>query len=324
MRSFFYSLIFILVSSTTFIASASEYIDNSKIKPQKAILVTGASSGIGEQIAITLSKNGYYVYAGARKGRDLDRLSKIENMQGIRLDVTKPDQIIEAVEHISKEGRGLYGLVNNAGVFLFDPLIEISERDMQFIFDVNVMGPYRVTKAFAPLIIQSKGRITTTGSVAGLFSSQMFGPYGMTKHAVEAFTDALAQEMKKFDVRVSIVEPGNFRSNIMKNMKKRLEAIDQGEINTQYRNEINRMASFTKVDRSHHASPKPVAEAVLHFMNSKQPKLRYLVTPNQQEADFAINLYLQKLVDLNTGHEHSKSNEELGAMLDELLTGKKQ
>lgn len=324
MRSFFYLLIFILVSSTTFIASASEYIDNTEIKSQKAILVTGASSGIGEQIAITLSKNGYYVYAGARKGKDIDRLNKIENMQGIRLDVTKPDQIIEAVEHITKEGRGLYGLVNNAGVFLFDPLIEISEGDMQFIFDVNVMGPYRVTKAFAPLIIQSKGRITTTGSVAGLFSSQMFGPYGMTKHAVEAFTDALAQEMKKFGVSVSIIEPGNFRSNIMQNMQNRLDAIDKGEHNTQYRDEISRMASFTKADRSHHASPEPVAEAALHFMDSERPKLRYLVTPNQQEADFAINRYLLKLVDLNADHDHSKSNEELGAMLNKLLTGKKQ
>lgn len=324
MRSLLYSFILAISISITGCVTAADSMPLSvsakDTDVKKAILVTGASSGIGEQIAITLSQNGYYVYAGARKEKDLARLNKIPNMQGIRLDVTKQDEIDAAVRKVQAEGRGLYGLVNNAGVFLFDPLIEISERDMQFIMEVNVMGPYRVTKAFAPLIIADKGRITTTGSVAGLFSGQMFGPYGMTKHAMEAYTEALAQEMKKFDVQVSIVEPGNFRSNIMKNMQKRLDAIDSGKRDSQYRDEIARMANFTKTDRSHHASPEPVANAVLSFMSSDQPKLRYLVTPNQDEADYAITRSLKKIVELNHGHEHTKSDSEMSDTLKKLLS----
>lgn len=296
---------------------ASESLEGS---PKKAILVTGASSGIGHQIALTLADNGYFVYAGARKGKDIAALSKLKNIQGVRLDVTVQDDIDNAVQYIKAAGRGLYGLVNNAGVFVYDPLIEISEKDMAFVNNVNVMGPYRVSKAFAPLIINSRGRITTIGSVSGLFAGKLFGPYSMSKHSMEAYSEALAGEMAKFDVQVSIVEPGNFRSNIMKNMEKRLKSIDEGERETQYRDEISRLASFVKSDRSHHASPTPVANAVVNFMSSENPKFRYLVTPNKREADYAIKRSLQKIIELNGGHEFSLKNEELINMLQSLLT----
>ncbi len=286
---------------------------------QKAVLVTGASSGIGKRIALTLAEQGFFVYAGARKAEDIEALSALKNVQGIRLDVTRQEEIDAAVTTIRQSGRGLFGLVNNAGVFLFDPLIEISERDMQFVMDVNVFGPYRVTKAFAPLIIESRGRITTTGSVAGIFSSGLFGPYGMSKHAMEAFTEALAWEMRKYDVQVSIVEPGNFRSNIMKNMQRRLEQLQRGERQSAYQDEIARFASFTKADRSHHADPKPVADAVVHFFTADRPKLRYLVTPNAQETTLTLTRSLQKTIQLNQGQRFSKSRDELVAILDELL-----
>ena len=181
---------------------------------QKAVLVTGASSGSGRVIAETLAARGYYVYAGARKQADLDALNEIENIHAIRLDVTIQSEIDAAVEAVRQEGKGLYGLVNNAGVAVLGPLIEIPESDIEFVFDVNVYGPYRVTKAFAPLIIESQGRITTTGSISGILSSQFYGPYSMSKHAMEAFTDSLAAEMTKFDVKVSIIEPGRRMASV--------------------------------------------------------------------------------------------------------------
>jgi len=287
--------------------------------PQKAVLVTGASSGLGYRIATTLADHGYYVYAGARKPADIARLNKNDNMEGIRLDVTRLEEINAARAYVERAGRGLYGLVNNAGVFLYDPLIEVTEEDMAFIANVNVMGPYRVTKAFAPLLIESRGRITTIGSVAGLFSGRLFGPYGMTKHAVEAYSEALSSEMEKFGVEVSTIEPGNFRSKIMANMKQRLESIDRGEKQTRFRDEFAKMASFVRSDRSHHADPLPVAQAVLEFMTVKAPKLRYLVTPNRRESDYTIKRALQKVVQLNQGHAFSMTNTELRRLLETLL-----
>lgn len=267
----------------------------------KAILVTGASSGLGKAIADKLAAEGVFVYAGARKAKDIEELSKQKNMLGVRLDVTKQADIDAAVKLIEEQGRGLYGLVNNAGVFIYAPLIEASESEMQFVMDVNVMGPYRVTKAFAPLIIESKGRISSTGSIAGLMAGPMFGPYSMSKHAIEAFTDSLAAEMAKFDVQVSVVEPGNFNSNIMKNMRKRQAVLAQESSSTLFAKEYERMTGFTKEDRSGQKDPAPVANAIFHAMFSEQPKQRYLVAPNQAEVDLALDRVKKRLNQLRDG-----------------------
>ncbi|MGB5334940.1 MAG: SDR family oxidoreductase, partial [Woeseiaceae bacterium] len=181
---------------------------------QKAVLVTGASSGIGLNAAKTLAANGYFVYAGARKQADLDALNEIPNVQSVRLDVTRQDEIDAAVETVRKGGKGLYGLVNNAGILVTGPMTEIEEDELNWILNVNVVGVFRVTRAFAPLIIESRGRISNISSISGVLSGMFWGPYSMSKHALEAYTDALAEEMALFDVKVSSINPGNYRSKI--------------------------------------------------------------------------------------------------------------
>ena len=117
----------------------------------RAVLVTGATSGIGRTITERLSRQGFFVYAGARSAKDISELSALPNVQGVRLDVTSLTDIATAVEEIRRGGRGLYGLVNNAGILVIAPLIEASDKDIDDIFGVNVYGPLRVTRAFAPL-----------------------------------------------------------------------------------------------------------------------------------------------------------------------------
>lgn len=285
---------------------------------QKAVLVTGASTGIGRNIAEKLAAEGHYVYAGARKPGDIAALSAIENIQGIRLDVTVQAEIDAAVEHISKEGRGLYGLVNNAGVAVLSPLIETSEEDMQFQMDVNLFGPYRVTKAFAPLIIDSKGRITTTGSISGILSGQMFGPYSMSKHAVEAFADALAAEMRQFDVAVSVIEPGNYNSRIMNSLKERMSQQNMSAEGSRYKETIDAINERSG-DRSNFKEPDEVSAAVLHFLFDDNPKRRYMVVPNESEAEITIRKAIEELVQLNERHSYSYDRDELIALLDEAL-----
>ena len=315
MKQLFLLVITCLLSLST---SALE-ADKSGPAAQRAILVTGASSGIGKEIALTLARRGFFVYAGARKASDIEALNSIDNVRGVRLDVTVQADIDAAVDTIEESGRGLYGLVNNAGVFVFDPLIEASERDMKFVMDVNVLGPYRVTKAFAPLLIEHRGRITTIGSLSGIFSGPLMGPYGMSKHAVESFTDSLADEMSKFGVQVSDVEPGNFRSNIMENMQRRHERFDSGEKSSLFEEEITRFAGFTQSDRSRHLPPTPVAEAVYDFMTSAAPKRRYLVAPNAREAKYAIRRALQRVEELNRDQPFTLSRKDLIDLLHEIL-----
>ncbi|MBT8151859.1 MAG: SDR family NAD(P)-dependent oxidoreductase, partial [Gammaproteobacteria bacterium] len=190
---------------------------------QKAVLVTGASSGLGLKMTEVLSKNGFFVYAGVLHKHEMKVMNEMDNVAAVQFDVRKPRQINKAVKFVEKQGRGLYGLINNAGVAVFGPMLEMPMEQLHYQMDVNVFGPFRVTQAFAPMIMQSKGRIVTTGSIAGIRTSPMFGAYGMSKHAIEAYTDALAQEVARFGVSVHLIEPGNYASNIGNAAKKLIE-----------------------------------------------------------------------------------------------------
>ena len=288
---------------------------------RKAVLITGASSGIGRNMAETLAREGYFVYAGARKQADIDELSAIENIEGIRLDVTVQDEIDAAVAQVREAGRGLYGLVNNAGVGVIWPLIEVDEDDMQFQMDVNTFGPWRVTRAFAPLIIESKGRITTTGSISGILSGMLAGPYSMSKHAVEAFTDSLAVEMQKFGVSVSVIEPGNYRSSIIDSLIDRMENRGMSAEGSLYQAEIERMIErFDEgYDESYYKEPDEVSAALLEFLEDDNPKRRYMVVPAPGQAEITIRKAIEEMVQLNERHQYSYSRDELVAFLDEAL-----
>jgi len=285
---------------------------------QKAILVTGASSGIGRNLAERLAAEGHFVYAGARKQADIDALSAIDNIQGIRLDVTVQDEIDAAVETITKAGRGLYGLVNNAGVLVIAPMIEVDEEDMQFQMDVNVFGPYRVTRAFAPLIIESKGRISTTGSISGILSGAFIGPYSISKHAIEGFTDSLAAEMATLDVHVSVVEPGNYNSRVGGSMKARMEELGRSPEGSRFQEQMQGYVNLP-ADRSQFKEPDEVSDAFLHALFDDNPKRRYMVVPNERGAEVTIRKAMEELVQLNEGQEYTYDRAALIRILDEAL-----
>jgi len=292
--------------------------DSSEASSQKAVLVTGASTGIGRKITEVLAANGYFVYAGARKQKDLDALNEMANVQSIRLDVTIQEEIDAAVETVRAGGRGLYGLINNAGVGVGGPLIEVDEKDVKWLFDVNVFGVFRITQAFAPLIIEGKGRIITIGSISGILSGPFYGPYSMTKHSIEAYVDALAPEMERFDVQVSVIEPGNYRSEISKSGRARMGGMDDAKEKSPYAADYRRRLEGS-ADRSQYKDPDEVADAAMHALFDEHPKLRYMVVPNREEAGWTIGKAIQKVVQLNEKQEHSFSREELISMLDQAM-----
>ena len=268
---------------------------------QKAVLVTGASTGIGRKITEHLAAKGYWVYAGARKQTDLDALSAIKNVQSIKLDVTRQDDIEAAVATITKAGRGLYGLVNNAGVATVGNATETSVEEFTLIMDVNLYGPWRVSRAFAPMIIASKGRITTIGSISGILAARDLTAYSMSKHAMEAFADSMALQMAPLGVQVSIIEPGNFDSDIGKSATRR----------------TGQETRFS--DRSKYKKPDEVAMAVEQALFEATPKRRYMVTPDQKEAEITIRKQIEQLVQLNEGHAYTYDRAALIKMLDEAL-----
>lgn len=290
---------------------------------QRAVLITGASSGIGRMTAERLARSGYFVYAGARKQSDIDALDAIENVKAIRLDVTIQEDIDAAVELIDSEGRGLWGLVNNAGVNLIAPLIEADESEFKFVFDVNVLGVFRITKAFAPMIIDSGGRIVNISSISGVLSGGLngYGMYTMSKHAIEAFTDQLAWELGPLGVSVSAIEPGNYATQIGESRCEQMLATQDEKNYRYFAEDMQRYLSSCRerLDSDEPPSapaPVPVAEAIEHALVAESPKEHYLVVSDPIEAQITIGKAFEELLHLNYDHPYSYSRDDLIKMMD--------
>ena len=278
-------------------AAAADAAANGK----KAVLVTGASSGIGRKVTERLAGEGYFVYAGARKDADLQALGAIKNVQAVRLDVTSAQDIAAAVDAVTKGGRGLYGIVNNAGIGTAGPVIGGNDSEFELAMNVNALGPYRITKAFGPLVIQSKGRIVNIGSVSGILAGKTLAAYAMSKHAVEAFTDSLASEMESLGVQVNVIEPGSYNTEIFKNAVQRLNGDPR------------------RADLSMFKQPDDVAAAVDLALFEPKPKRRYLVVPTADQAERTIRKQIEQLVQLNEGQPFTYDRNALVKMLDEAL-----
>jgi NAD(P)-dependent dehydrogenase (short-subunit alcohol dehydrogenase family) len=285
----------------------------------KAVLVTGASSGIGRKITEHLAEKGYLVYATARKEEDLKALGAIKNVQPLRLDVTQSADIAAAVEAVTKAGRGLYGLVNNAGVATFGTIANMRMEEFDLTMKVNAYGPVMMVKAFAPLIIAEKGRIVNISSPSGITDGG--GPdivaYVMSKHAVEGLTDSLVLQFGPLGVQVTAVEPGAYRSEMDKNMQERFTEDEKAYL---------RKVMGSKVDPMLYPEPDEVAVAVAQALSEPNPKRRYLAIPrnakdrmNPRLPERLIRYQMKQLVQWNEGHAYTFDRETLIKMLDDAL-----
>jgi short-subunit dehydrogenase len=292
------------------------------------ILITGASSGIGNHLTNYLSTRGHVVYATARKDDDLKTLGKIGNVTPIKLDVRDPQQIRDAFHFIVNEGKGLYGLVNNAGIGGLGMFSTWTDEEILDIFNVNVFGVHRITNAFIGLLIESKGRIVNIGSQGGIITSTYYGPYTMTKHALEAYTESLNRELEPYGVRVSIVQPGGIVTRAgLNSIEGTLARFHRAappftEEAEQVLANFNRPSPPEEEEESETnrkpSSPEIVSIAVYDALFSERPKPRYLVG-TKWEGDRVINALIGQLLDENDNPQHHYSRDELVALLDRHL-----
>lgn len=281
-----------------------------------AVVVTGAPSGIGRKITERLASKGFWVYAGARTQQEMNDLNAVKNVQAIRLDVTSSTDIAAAVALVQQGNRTLRGVVNNAGVVAVAPLVEMSEKELAFVLDVNLFGPYRITKAFAPLLLASKGRVVNISSLNGIVASPMIGAYSMSKHGIEAFSDALAAELSPLGVRVSVIEPGNYGTNIGRNMLARADtsAVHGSRFERQWRSALATLGRFEE-----NPPPDAVADAVFDALSSPAPKHRYLVVPAANQATIVLRQLMDEIVQLNAKQPYTLDRDALVKMLDDAL-----
>lgn len=274
------------------------------------VLVTGASTGIGEDIAISLAKSGFKVYAGVRRLSDGENLSKQfgESIKPIIIDVTQSDQIQSAFEKIKSQG-GLFALVNNAGVATGGPLEYLKTADLRAQFEVNVFGLHEVTKTFLPLLRQSKGRVIHIGSISGKFAFPFVGAYCASKHAVEALSDSLRRELAPHGVKVILIEPGRIRTPIWK--KSLAQAQERrrnmpSQVETNYGQLLDRVENLTGQAQKIGAHPHSVSKTVLKALSSPSPRPRYVVGVDalvqkliaQYLPDSFIDWFIRKIIRL--------------------------
>lgn len=249
-----------------------------------AVVVTGASTGIGNACALKLDAAGFRVFAGVRKDADAEALRKAasERLTPIRLDVTDATQIAQAAEQVRAAvgEEGLAGLVNNAGIGVGGPLEFVPIDELRRQFDVNVIGLVAVTQAFLALLRQGRGRIVNMGSVSGRVAMAFVGPYAASKHALEALSDSLRMELKPWGIHVALIEPGVIATPIWQKSREAGDALRKAipEEGLQlYSQVIERFEEeIRKVERAGHP-PEVVADAVHHALTAARPRTRYLV-----------------------------------------------
>ena len=297
---------------------------------RRAVLVTGAGGGIGGCITRFLAERGHTVYAAVRKQAHADELKDVPGVVPVFVDVTNAEQVGRASEEIAAYGTGLYGLVNNAGVGELGMLSTWDDADLQHIFDVNVFGPHRMTNAFLPLLVASGGRIVNVGSQGGMLSKPYFGPYTMTKHALESYTETLALELAPYGVGVSIVQPGGIATGIGEaSLPGTLDRA--GRAKPPFVDEATRLIEMLsgeppeqteRGESETNRKPSPpdiVAMAVHHALFSEDPKLHYLVG-TKWEGDRVLRALVDKLLDENDNPAHDYGRDELVRLLDQRLT----
>lgn len=285
-----------------------------------AVLVTGTSSGIGRRITELLSEEGHPVFAAVRRKSDFASLDVLPNVSPLLLDVTREDTVRKSIRAVQASGRGLYGLVNNAGIVDLAPLLDSSVGELGRVLDVNLYGVHRMVRACFPLLLRARGRIVNIGSINGVYPEAYAGAYCISKYAVEAYTDVLRKELAPLGVKVSVVEPGGFRSEITSSfLARRGDAVLRAsgspafrEVTRKYFAELR--STPGEINRSKYPDPRPVAEAVLDALFSKVPKRRYLVG-NQEETEETVAQVMRLLAQLNQRHAHSLTAAELAKRL---------
>ena len=256
----------------------------------KVILITGASSGIGLVTAVYLANKNYKVYGTARR---LDEMTPIINAGGnaFKLDVTKEEDIINGVNYvIEKEGR-IDVLWNNAGFGLWGAVEDISIERAKNQFDVNLFGLARITQEVLPFMRERKeGVIINTSSVGGRIYTPLGAWYHSTKHALEGLSDCLAYELKKFGIKVCLLQPGmivtEFNDVMLENLQKNSKNSPYSKLNKAMINGIKK--NIKNPIGSH---PIVVAKCVEKIIVSKRPKKRYLVGYGARSMLFIRNWF---------------------------------
>jgi NAD(P)-dependent dehydrogenase (short-subunit alcohol dehydrogenase family) len=254
----------------------------------KSVVITGASTGIGFTTAKVLIGEGFRVFGSVRNQADADRVSKElgSNFTPMLFDVTDEAAVKKAANEVRKalNGETLAGLVNNAGVAVPGPVLDVAISDFRRQLEINVVGQVIVLQSFAPLLGADQslkgapGRIVMISSVAGKRALPFAGPYSASKHAIEGLSESLRREMMFFGIDVIVIGPGPIKTPIWE----KGEQTDLNKFaNAPYFEAMKKMRAGMQQAGAGGLPPEDVANLILHALTAKKPWVRYTITPGQ-------------------------------------------
>lgn len=254
----------------------------------KTILITGASSGFGKFTALELIKKGYTVYGAARRVNEMQDLVDAGG-HALGMDVTDDESVASGTQQIIDEQGRIDVLVNNAGYGSYAFIETANIEQMKRMYEVNVWGLVRVTQHVLPhMRKQNQGRIINLSSIAGKASIAFMGFYSSSKFAVESISDALRQEVGRFGIDVSIIEPGAFSTGFDDTVLNELKDIEVGEA---YQPLLDGFIPEFKNIYAKAPTPEPVVEAMISAIENSKPKTRYPVG-----IDAKIGTFMKKII----------------------------
>ncbi|WP_457599233.1 SDR family oxidoreductase [Hydrogenimonas sp.] len=249
-------------------------------KPQKSVLITGCSSGIGYHCAHAVRRAGFRVIATARKSEDIARLEE-EGFATLRLELNESASIDEVVARVKELTKGrLYALFNNAAYGQPGAVEDLSREVLREQFETNLFGTHELTVKLLPMMIEAgEGRIVQNSSVLGFVALRYRGAYNASKFALEGLSDTLRMELEGTGVHLSIIEPGPIRSAFRQNALKRFQENVDLAGSRLARNYEKKLAQLQSSEEAPFTlGPEAVAKALLHALKSPSPKIRYRVT----------------------------------------------
>jgi NAD(P)-dependent dehydrogenase (short-subunit alcohol dehydrogenase family) len=267
-----------------------------------AVVVTGASSGIGEACARRLAGLGFQIFAGVRNQQDGERLAReIAGVTPLRIDVIDADAIAAAAQSVSEQTGGrLAGLVNNAGVAVPAPIEHQPIDDFRRQIEVNLIGQVAVTQAFLPQLRAARGRIVNMSSIGGRVAVPLLGAYAASKFGLEGFSDTLRRELRPWGIEVSVIEPGTIATPIWDKgvaSGDELEAALSAEAKRDYGPLIATVRTASEEGARTGLPPDAVAKDVAHALTARKPKTRYLVGREAKSRGVAARFLPDRFVD---------------------------
>lgn len=248
----------------------------------RSVLITGASTGIGRATTLRLDAAGWRVFAGVRREEDAAGLRSVasERLVPLIVDVTDADQVAAAAERVGEEPGGLDGLVNNAGVAIPGPLETLPLEDFRRQIEVSLIAQVGVTRAMLPALRRARGRVVFISSIGGRMAFPLNGAYHAAKFGIEAVGDVFRQELRPWDIRVAIVEPGSIDTPIWERGERNADEIETRtgpEQEALYGQAIERFRKIVRQTAERGIPPEKVAATIEHALSSGRPRTRYLV-----------------------------------------------